>query len=82
MLTGRSLRYRTQCAIHAAACVRGGLLPDLLREAGGWEPRLWTYAVSAVVLYNRAAADRLELTVPQIAAKIADELGLEFSQTS
>jgi hypothetical protein len=40
------------------------------------------YAVSAVVLYSRAAADRLELTVPQIAAKIADELGLELSKTS
>ncbi len=79
MLTGRSLRYRTQCAIHAAACVRGGLLSDLLREAGGWEPRLWTYAVSAVVLYSRAASDRLGSSVPEIALKIADELGLELS---
>jgi hypothetical protein len=82
MLSGRTLRHRTQYAIHAAACMRGGLFPDLLREAGGWEPGLWMYAVSAVVLYSRAAADRLELTVPQIAAKIADELGLELSKTS
>src|SRR3954454_24088277 len=48
MLTGRTLRQRTRYAIYAAACMRGGLLPDLLREAGGGEPRLWTYAVSAV----------------------------------
>lgn len=27
MLTGRTLRQRTQYAIHAAACLRGGLLP-------------------------------------------------------
>src|SRR3954451_17988717 len=67
MLTGRTLRPRTQYAIHAAACMRGGLIPDLLRGAGGWEPRLWTYAVSAVVLYTRAAADRLGQTVPWIA---------------
>ena len=79
MLTGRALRYRTQYAIHAAACMRGGLLPDLLREAGGWEPRLWVYAVSAVVLYSRAASDRLGSSVPEVALKIADELGLELS---
>jgi hypothetical protein len=79
MLTGRTLRHRTQYAVYAAACMRGGLLPDLLREAGAWEPRLWMYAVSAVVLYSRAAADRLGLSVPQIAVKIAEERGLELS---
>lgn len=82
MLTGRTLRQRTHYAIHAAACLRGGLLPDLLREAGAWEPGLWTYAVSAVVLYTRAAADRLGRTVPEIAVEIADSLGLELSVDS
>ena len=82
MLTGRTLRQRTQYAIHAAACLRGGLLPDLLREAGGWEPRLWTYAVSAVVLYTRAAADRRGQTVPEIAVEIALRLGLDLSVDS
>ena len=78
MLDGRTLRSRTKYAIHAAACMRGGLQPDLLREAGGWEPRLWTYAVSAVVVYVRAAADRLGQSVSDIAITIADELGLEL----
>jgi hypothetical protein len=78
MLTGRTLRQRTQYAIYAAACLRGGLLPDLLLEAGGWEPRLWTYAVSAVVLYTRAAADRRGQSVPDVASTIAAELGLEL----
>jgi hypothetical protein len=82
MLIGRTLRQRTQYAIYAAACLRGGLLPDLLREAGGWEPRLWTYAVSAVVVYSRAAADRLGQSLPDIAVKIADHLGLELSADS
>ena len=76
MLTGRTLRYRTRYAIYAAACMRGGLHPDLLHEAGGWDPKLWMYAVSAVVLYARAAADRLGLSVPQVAVTIAEELGL------
>jgi hypothetical protein len=79
LLTVRTLRQRTDYAIHAAACLCGGLLPDLLREAGGWEPGLWTYAVSAVVLYTRTAADRLGQTVPEIAVEIADRLGLELS---
>jgi hypothetical protein len=82
MLTGRTLRKRTEYAIHAAACLRGGLLPDLLQGAGGWEPGLWTYAVSAVVLYTRAAADRLGRTVPEIAVEIADRLGLDLSVDS
>lgn len=82
MLTGRTLRQRTHYAIHAAACMRGGLLPDLLREAGGWEPGLWTYAISAVVLYTRAAADRLHQTVPEIALEIADRQGLELTVAS
>jgi len=55
--------------------MRGGLHPDLLGEAGGWEPKLWTYAVSAVVLYTRAAADRTSLPVPQVALKVADGAG-------
>jgi hypothetical protein len=82
MLTGHTVRQRTQYAIHAAACMRGGLLPDLLREAGGWEPRLWTYAVSAVVLYTRAAADRRGQTVPDIALAIAQERGLDLTSDS
>jgi hypothetical protein len=82
ILTGRTLPQRTQYAIYAAACMRGGLLPDLLREAGGWEPRLWTYAVSAVVLYTRAAADRRGRAVPDIAIAIARERGLELTSDS
>ena len=79
MLDGRTLRRRTQYAIYAAACMRGGLHPDLLMEAGGWEPRLWTYAVSAVVLYTRAAAYRRGMSVAQIATAIANDLGLPFT---
>ncbi len=35
VLDGRTVRRRTQYAIYAAACMRGGLHPDLLMEAGG-----------------------------------------------
>src|SRR3954471_18186360 len=56
VIEGRTLRRRTQYALYAAACMRGGLHPDLLGEAGGREPRLGTDAVSAVVLFIRAGA--------------------------
>lgn len=72
----------TALSLACAACLRGGLLPDLLREAGIWEPRLWTYAISAVVLYARAAADRLGQTVPDVATKIAEERGLDIPANS
>jgi hypothetical protein len=78
-LSGRTLRHRTHYAIHAAACMRGGLLPDLLGEAGAWQPKLWTYAVSAILLYSRAAADRLELTVPDVARQLAAALELDLA---
>ncbi len=78
MLSGRTLRHRTHYAIHAAACMRGGLLPDLLREAGTWQPKLWTYAVSAVLLYTRAAGDRCELSVSDVAGRIAALLDLDL----
>jgi len=78
-LSGRTLRHRTSYAIHAAACIRGGLLPDLLGEAGAWQPKLWTYAVSAVLLYTRAAADRLKLTVPDVARQLAAALELDLA---
>lgn len=76
VLEGKTLRRRTQYALYAAACLRGGLHPDLLGEAGHWEPRLWTYAVSAVVLYTRAAAERTGRSVAEVALTVADELHL------
>jgi hypothetical protein len=49
----------SQYALYAAACLRGGLQPDLLSDAGWWQTPLWQYAVFAVVIYSRAAAERL-----------------------
>jgi hypothetical protein len=69
----------TRYAICAAACLRGVLLPDLLGEAGSWQPRLWTYAVSAVVLYTRAAVDRLGPTVPAIGVGIDEQRDLHIT---
>jgi hypothetical protein len=69
--TGRVEHRNIQYALYAAACMRGGLQPDLLNDAGWWQSPLWTYAVFAVVIYGRAAAERLEVPTTEIAQRIA-----------
>ena len=46
--------------------------------AGGKTP-LWQYAVYAVVVYSRAAAERLTIPVDEIARRIAARHGLELT---
>ena len=68
---GRTEHRNSQYALYAVACMRGGLEPDLLNDAGWWQTRLWTYAVCALVIYARAAAERQGTTVEQLAGEIA-----------
>ncbi len=56
---GRVEHRNSQDALHAAACMRGGLQPDLLSDAGWWQTPLWRYAVFAVVINSLVAAERL-----------------------
>jgi hypothetical protein len=55
---GRVQHRNSQYALYAVACLRGGLRPDLLNDAGWWRSRLWIYATYALVIYTRAAAER------------------------
>jgi hypothetical protein len=68
---GRTEHRNSQYALYAAACLRGGLQPDLLNDAGWWQTRLWTYAVCALLIYARVAAERQQTTVEQVALDIA-----------
>src|SRR3712207_1818594 len=74
---GRVEHRNSQYALYAAACMRGGLQPDLLSDAGWWQTPLWQYAVFAVVIYSRAAAERLTVPVEEIARRIAARHGME-----
>jgi hypothetical protein len=76
---GRVEQRNSQYAIYAAACMRGGLQPDLLSDAGWWQTPLWQYAVFAVVIYSRAAAERLAVPAEEIARRIAARHGLELT---
>ena len=63
----------------AAACIRGGLQTDLLSDAGWSQTPLWQYAVFTLVIYSRAAAERLAVPVEDIAGRIAARHGLELT---
>jgi hypothetical protein len=76
---GRVEHRNSQYALYAAACMRGGLQPDLLSDAGWWQTPLWQYAVFAVVIYSRAAAERLAVPVEEIVRRIATRHGLELT---
>jgi hypothetical protein len=76
---GRVEHRSSQYALYAAASMRGGLQPDLLSDAGWWQTPLWQYAVFAVVIYSRAAAERLAAPVEEIARRVAARHGLELT---
>ncbi len=76
---GRVEHRNSQYAVYAAACMRGGLQPDLLSDAGWWHTGLWQYAVVAVVIYSRAATERLAVPVEEVVRRIAARHGLELT---
>jgi hypothetical protein len=76
---GRVEHCSSQYALYAAACMRGGLQPDLLGDAGWWQTPLWQYVFYAVVIYSRAAGERLTVPVEEITRRIAARHGLELT---
>lgn len=78
---GRTEHHSSQYALHAAACLRGGLRPDLLNDAGLWSIPLRTYAVYALVIYSRAAAELRDSTVDQVARDLATRHNLDAEPT-
>lgn len=69
--SGRVEHRNSQYALYAAACMRGGLQPDLAHDAGWWNTRLWTYGVYAVVIYVRAAVERTGKSLDEVVLEIA-----------
>jgi len=75
---GRVEHRNSQYALYAAACMRGGVQPDLLSDAGWWQTPLWEYAVFAVVIYGRVAAERGDVPLEVIVRRIAARHELEI----
>jgi hypothetical protein len=75
---GHVERRNSQYVLYAAACMKGGRQPDLLSDAGWWQTPLWQYAVFAVVIYSRTAAERLSVQLEEIARRVAARQHLDF----
>jgi hypothetical protein len=63
---------KAEYALRAAAMIRGGVDPGLLDEVIWWRTDdLWFWALEALVVYVRAAAERTGESVPSICRRIA-----------
>lgn len=68
----RAQHYKVEFAIRAAAMIRGGVDPALVDNAGWWQINdLWIWALEAVVVYLRAAAEHADVPVADICAGVA-----------
>jgi hypothetical protein len=76
---GRVEHRSSQYALYAAACMRGGLQPDLLNDAGWWQTRVWTYAGYARTIHVRAAAERLAESPEDVVRRIAERPDLRLA---
>jgi hypothetical protein len=75
---GRDNR-KIQFAILCCAATRGGLKPDLLDDVIWWQTDdFWRYSLLAAVALIRATADRQGVSVPELAHRLADHLGIEM----
>ena len=78
---GKYQQHKSNYALMAAAMIRAGVYPDLLDEAYGWGiDDMWKFALYAVVLYGRVAAERTGRTLDDIAAALAERRGLELGE--
>jgi hypothetical protein len=78
---GKVEHHRSHYALSAAAMIRGGVYPDLLDEVGWWHnDDLWFYALFALVIYMRIAAERSERSFEEVARALAARRGMAPDQ--
>jgi hypothetical protein len=68
----RAQHLKADFAIRAAAMVRAGVDPALDETVSWWQANdLWLWALQAVVVYARAAAEHTDATVADICTRVA-----------
>ena len=79
---GRSQNERRHYALRAVAMIHGGVRPDLLEDTYWWGDieDFWMYALFALTICVRAAADRLGQTVADVAARMAADRGVTLAE--
>ena len=63
--------------------IRAGVDPGLLDEVGWWQTDdLWVWALDALVVYVRVAADRLDVPAEVVCERLAARHGVKLSASS
>jgi hypothetical protein len=66
-------------ALRAAAMIRAGVDPGLLDEVIWWQSDdLWVWALDALVVYSRVAAERTGVPVAEICGRLASHHGVDL----
>jgi hypothetical protein len=79
----KAQHHKSKYAIRAAAMIRAGVDPGLLDEVGWWRTDdLWSWALDALVVYVRAAADRLDVPVGVVCERLAARHDVKLSASS
>lgn len=79
---GKCQQHKSHFALMAAAMIAGGIYPNLLEEADWWgADDMWRYALYALVLYARAAAERTGRSPGDIAVALAKCRGVDLGDS-
>jgi hypothetical protein len=79
---GKSQQHKSHYALMAAATIRAGVYPDLVDEAYGWGIEdMFEYALYALVLYGRVAAERTGRTLEDVATALAERRGIDLGDS-
>lgn len=66
-------RHKSKFALRAAAMLNGGVDPGLLDEVQWWRTDdVWYWALDALAVYARVAAERTNETVESVCRRLAD----------
>jgi hypothetical protein len=76
-LRGRNDHRKSFYALMTPPALRGGVAPDLFGEIQWWgTDDYWQFALFALVVYVRAAAERLEVPVADVCRMLAERHGI------
>lgn len=77
---GNTEHQKSHYALRAAAMIYAGVHPDVVEDVGWWRVNdLWVFALYALVIYVRAAADHGGATVADVCERIAARHGVQLA---
>jgi hypothetical protein len=74
---------KSKFALRAAAMIRAGVDPGLVDEVIWWQTDdVWVWALDALAVYVRVAADRTGLPIASVCADVAQRHGVDLRASS